>query len=139
MLNKTASFEEVSVIERVNEARPDPSKLEDLVESSGRMDSPKRIQRKISRDNIRESSIKFKSSLENLRMRPKPVTCDLPQIGEVTKIDTQEGSISPPASRHSCRGLDALRKTHSGERLKKRDSPSTSRKRLVSSEPSGTV
>jgi hypothetical protein len=136
------TFEVVSALERVNEARPNQAKLENLVESSGRCDSPKRIQRKLSRDNIRESS-KFKSSLENLRSLRASRSLELetiPQIGEVTQHDTEEAD-SLPGSRGSSRSTspvrrisstDRIRKATSGERLVR--STPTSRKRLTSSE-----
>lgn len=129
------------MLERENEARPDPSKLDDLVESSSRVDSPKRIQRKLSRDNIRESSAKFKTSLENLRSRIQKDFVPPSQIPQIGTVTTVEDSTSPPPSRGTSpvarrKERDAIKKSTSSERLKSGSNSgpnSPAKRRLVSS------
>eukprot|EP01127_Copromyxa_protea_P002943 TRINITY_DN12854_c0_g1_i1.p1 TRINITY_DN12854_c0_g1~~TRINITY_DN12854_c0_g1_i1.p1 ORF type:complete len:613 (+),score=100.89 TRINITY_DN12854_c0_g1_i1:30-1868(+) len=130
-LSKNASFETVSAIERVNEARPDPTKLENLVESASRMDSPKRIQRKLSRESIRESS-KFKSSLENLRTRTsiRRSSEQIPKISESTHVNHAESSESSRSrsssgARHS---KDKSGRSSSREKSKRSKKSSSSSK-----------
>jgi len=53
-------------IDRESEARPAVG-LEHVVESSSSCDSPRRLQRKASRDNIRESQ-KFRDTLQNIKL-----------------------------------------------------------------------